>query len=118
MKLSLRLRLSIWSAALALVPLILFAIYATASSRAERVASAILRSDHGDYAAWRARDAAWRARLCRAVAAMIAFAPLARRAATGLQRHPAAAARLLDALGGVVPPQSAFAPSVLGRLLA
>ena len=85
---------------------------------AERAAHAVLARDHEAYAAWRSSDAAWRARLCRTIAAMIALPPLARRAARGLERYPRAAGELLDALGGLRPPRSAFTPSVLGRLLA
>jgi menaquinone-9 beta-reductase len=70
------------------------------------------------YARWRARDVAWRARLSKAVALLVDVPVLARRAAARIERFPAAGAALIDALSGVVPPQRAFRPAVLGRLLA
>jgi len=70
------------------------------------------------YARWRARDAVWRARLSKAVALLVDVPLLARRAAARIERFPEAGAALIDALSGVVPPQRAFRPGVLGRLLA
>ncbi len=94
---------------------------------AERAADAILaalRRSEGDtapfaaYGRWRDADVAWRRRLCRTVALLVDVPPLARRAANRLARFPDAGAALLEALAGVVPPQRAFRPSVLGRLIA
>jgi menaquinone-9 beta-reductase len=94
---------------------------------AERAAAAILAALRvgsaeaaacAEYGRWRVADVAWRRRLCRAVALLIDVPPLARRAAGRLVRFPEAAATLLEALAGVIPPQRAFRPSVLGRLLA
>jgi flavin-dependent dehydrogenase len=70
-----------------------------------------------DYARWRARDVAWRSRLSKAVSLLIDVPLLARRAAERIQRFPEAGAALMDALSGIVPPQRAFRPAVLGRLL-
>ncbi|MEA2721779.1 MAG: hypothetical protein QOJ39_3643, partial [Candidatus Eremiobacteraeota bacterium] len=98
-----------------------------ALSGAERAAAALLTAlgTRGapwnvleDYARWRARDVAWRARLSKAVSLLVDVPLLARRAAERLQRFPEAGATLLDALSGIVPPQRAFRPAVLGRLLA
>ncbi len=92
---------------------------------AERAAEAVLAALAGreaaafaDYARWRVRDVAWRRRLCRAVSLLVDVPPLARRASSRLTRFPSAAATLLDALAGAIPPQQAFTPRVLGRLLA
>lgn len=94
---------------------------------AEHAADALLAALHDTtgegaaldaYARWRAHDVAWRRRLCRTVALLVDVPPLARRAAVRLARFPDAAATLLDALAGAVPPQRAFRPAVLGRLLA
>jgi 2-polyprenyl-6-methoxyphenol hydroxylase-like FAD-dependent oxidoreductase len=93
---------------------------------AERAAAAILSALETDgppsdpledYARWRARDVAWRRRLSKAVALLVDVPLLARRAAERIQRFPEAGAALIDALSGVVPPQRAFRPAVLGRLL-
>jgi hypothetical protein len=43
--------------------------------------------------------------------------PLARRAARRVGRFPDAAALLMEALAGAIPPQRAFRPSVLGRFV-
>ncbi|MDB5094815.1 MAG: geranylgeranyl reductase [Candidatus Eremiobacteraeota bacterium] len=94
---------------------------------AERAADAIraaLRdpareaSAFAEYGRWRDADVAWRRRLARAVALLVDVPPLARRAANRLARFPDAGTALLDALAGIVPPERAFRPSVLGRLLA
>lgn len=94
---------------------------------AERAAGAVLAAlrdpareadAFGAYARWRASDVAWRARLCKAVTLLVDVPPLARRAAARLARFPDAGATLLEALGGAIPPQRAFRPAVLGRLLA
>jgi len=93
---------------------------------AERAADAILAalgrpSRAGDafaaYARWRADDVAWRRRLCATVALLIDVPPLARRAASRLARFPETATLLMEALAGAIPPQRAFRPGVLGRLL-
>jgi menaquinone-9 beta-reductase len=98
-----------------------------ALSGAERAAAAILTALGGrsapwtafeDYARWRARDVVWRARLSKAVALLVDVPLLARRAAERMQRFPEAGAALVDALSGIVPPQRAFRPAVLGRLIA
>lgn len=70
-----------------------------------------------EYDRWRARDLTWRRRLCKTVALLVDMPPLARRAARGLARFPDAGATLIDALAGTIPPQRAFRPAVLGRLL-
>ena len=75
------------------------------------------RSAFADYDRWRARDVAWRRRLCATVALLVDVPPLARRAARGLARFPDARATLIDALAGTIPPQRAFRPAVIGRLL-
>lgn len=85
---------------------------------AERAAEAIQTASYDVYAAWRARDVVWRRRLCAAVKLLIDVPPLARRATSRLARFPEAGATLIDALGGAIPPQRAFAPAILGRLLA
>jgi flavin-dependent dehydrogenase len=72
----------------------------------------------GSYGHWRGGDVVWRRRLGRAVKLLVDVPPLARRAATRLARFPDAGTALLEALAGIVPPQRAFRPSVLGRLLA
>jgi flavin-dependent dehydrogenase len=69
------------------------------------------------YAACRTRDFQARAALCSLLAMVIDIAPLARRTANRLQRHPAARAALVDAIAGISTPQRALAPDVLGRLL-
>lgn len=71
-----------------------------------------------EYARWRAGDFAWRRRLSQAVALLIDVPFLARRVAERLERFPVARAALLDALTGMTPPQRAFRPAVLGRLIA
>jgi 2-polyprenyl-6-methoxyphenol hydroxylase-like FAD-dependent oxidoreductase len=85
---------------------------------AERAAEAIQTATYDVYSAWRARDVVWRRRLCTAVKLLIDVPPLARRATSRLARFPETGATLIDALGGAIPPQRAFAPAVLGRLLA
>lgn len=70
------------------------------------------------YARRRARELAIRRRLAATIALLVAVPPLARRAATRLQRFPDAAAALVEALAGTAPPEGAFRPAVLGRLLA
>jgi flavin-dependent dehydrogenase len=94
---------------------------------AERAAAAILialseplraKRAFEDYARWRASDLVWRKRLAQAVALLIDVPFLARRAAERLAGRPDVASALLDALSGVVPPQRAFRPAVLGRLIA
>jgi menaquinone-9 beta-reductase len=94
----------------------------TGAERAARALAAELRGTRDgaairDYARWRAKDVAWRRRLSATVAALVDIPVLARRAADGLARFPEAGAALLDALSGIVPPQRAFRPAVLGRLL-
>lgn len=93
---------------------------------AERAADAILAAlahpgraaqEFAAYARWRADDAAWRRRLCAVISTLIDVPPLARRAALRVTRFPEAAAALMEALGGAIPPQRAFRPGVLGRLL-
>ncbi len=59
-----------------------------------------------------------RRRLAAAIALLVDVPPLARRAAVRLARFPDAGAALLEALAGAVPPERAFRPAVLGRLLA
>ena len=92
---------------------------------AERAAAAILaelREPGGGafdrYARAREADMVWRRRLCGAVKLLIDVPPLARRAAVRLARSPEAGASLVEALAGSVPPQRAFRPTVLGKLLA
>jgi len=94
---------------------------------AEHAAAAIVASLHdraheaaafGAYERWRASDVAWRRRLCATVALLVDVPPLARRAAVRLARFPDVATTLIEALAGAIPPQRAFAPAVLGRLLA
>ena len=94
---------------------------------AERAASAVvaaLRDRAGEaaafaaYARWRTGDVAWRRRLCATVALLVDVPPLARRAAVRLARFPDVASTLVDALAGAIPPQRAFRPAILGRLLA
>lgn len=98
-----------------------------ALSGAERAAAAILAAlrdgaaadaAFAGYVRWRARDITWRRRLSKTVALLVDVPWLARRAAVRLARFPAVAATLLDALSGAIPPQQAFRPAVLGRLLA
>jgi 2-polyprenyl-6-methoxyphenol hydroxylase-like FAD-dependent oxidoreductase len=93
---------------------------------AERAAGAVLaglaepagaEAAFAAYARWRADDLAWRRRLCATVALLVDVPPLARRAAQRLGRFPETAALLMDALAGAIPPQRAFRPGVLGRLL-
>lgn len=85
---------------------------------AERAAEAIQTATYDVYSAWRARDVVWRRRLCAAVKLLIDVPPLARRATSRLARFPETGATLIDALGGAIPPQRAFSPAILGRLLA
>jgi len=94
---------------------------------AERAAAAVLAAlrapeceaaHFAAYGRWRDADFVWRRRLARAVALLVDVPPLGRRAASRLTRFPAAGASLIEALAGLVPPQRAFRPSVLGRLLA
>lgn len=94
---------------------------------AERAAQAVLASLHGSppagsafeaYARWRARDVFWRKRLGASIAMLVDHPPLARRAALRLRRAPDVGAALVDALSGTVPPERAFRPGVLGRLIA
>jgi 2-polyprenyl-6-methoxyphenol hydroxylase-like FAD-dependent oxidoreductase len=94
---------------------------------AERAAEAVLAAlrerareagAFGAYGRQRAADMLWRRRLCGAVKLLIDVPPLARRAASRLARFPEAGATLVDALAGAIPPQRAFRPAVLGRLLA
>ncbi len=93
-----------------------------AERAAEAILAALARPDgagqaFASYARWRADDAAWRRRLCAAVALLVDVPPLARRAARRVARFPEAAALLMEALAGAIPPQRAFRPGVLGRLL-
>jgi menaquinone-9 beta-reductase len=76
------------------------------------------RAAFEEYARWRARDLTWRRALSKAIALLIDVPFLANRVADRLDRFPAARAALMDALSGVGPPQSAFRPAVLGRLIA
>jgi len=91
---------------------------------AEHAADAVLGALRGAenaleaYARRQASEIAWRRRLCSAVALLVDVPPLARRASARLARFPDAAATLLDALAGAVPPQRALRPSVLARLIA
>jgi len=94
---------------------------------AEHAAEAVVQALRGragedaafaSYARWRTGDVVWRRRLCATVALLIGVPPLARRAAARLARFPDVAATLVDVLAGAVPPQHAFRPSVLGRLIA
>jgi flavin-dependent dehydrogenase len=64
-----------------------------------------------------ARDFATRKRLSAMVGLLIDIAPLARRASSRLARVPSLAATLVDAVGGAIAPERAFAPHVLARLL-
>ena len=98
-----------------------------ALTSAERAAAALLaalrdaaseRTLFEEYARWRASDLAWRRRLSKAIGLLIDIPVLAERAAVRLARFPEAGAALLDALSGIVPPQRAFRPAVLGRLIA
>ncbi|MBV8749419.1 MAG: hypothetical protein JO103_06875, partial [Candidatus Eremiobacteraeota bacterium] len=98
-----------------------------ALTSAEHAAAALLSALHDrareaeafhEYARWRAGDFAWRRRLSQAVALLIDVPFLARRVAERLDRFPVARAALLDALTGMTPPQRAFRPAVLGRLIA
>jgi 2-polyprenyl-6-methoxyphenol hydroxylase-like FAD-dependent oxidoreductase len=79
--------------------------------------SARERAAFAEYGRWRASDLTWRRRLCKTVALLVDVPPLARRAARGLARFPEAGATLIDAVAGAIPPQRAFRPAVLGRLL-
>lgn len=85
---------------------------------AEHAAEAILRDAFAPYVSWRARDVVWRRRLCGLVKLLIDVPPLARRASSRLARFPETGATLIDALAGAIPPERAFAPALLGRLLA
>jgi flavin-dependent dehydrogenase len=69
------------------------------------------------YDATIARDFAVRKRLSAMVGLLIDVAPLARRASSRLARVPSLAATLVDAVGGAIAPERAFAPHVLARLL-
>ncbi len=64
-----------------------------------------------------ARDFAIRKRLSGMVGLLIDIAPLARRAASRLSRVPSLATTLVDAVGGAIAPERAFAPAVLAKLL-
>ncbi len=91
---------------------------------AERAADAVVGALRGvpgaleAYGRRQASEIAWRRRLCRAVALLVDVPPLARRASVRLGRFPEAAATLLDALAGAVPPQRALRFGVLARLIA
>ncbi len=85
---------------------------------ARRVAQAIIDGDHGAYARWHADELRPRRRLCGIVKLLVEIPPLARHAAARLARFPEVGATLLDALGGVIPPERALRPAVLGKLLA
>jgi flavin-dependent dehydrogenase len=69
------------------------------------------------YAALRTRDLRARSALCALVTLLIDVAPLARRAATRLPRHPIARDVLIDALAGIGAPRRALGAGVLSRLL-
>lgn len=97
-----------------------------ALTSAEQAASTILASAadrtregsaFASYARERRADLAARKRLSAAVGRLIGVAPLARRAATNLARRPALGETLVGALAGVLAPQSALAPAVLGALV-
>lgn len=97
-----------------------------AFTSAENAAQALLagardrtaeRSAFARYARERGRDVAARRRLARAVRLLIDVPPLARRAVARLQRTPAVAAALIDALAGVRPPSGAPLLATLGRLM-
>jgi flavin-dependent dehydrogenase len=85
---------------------------------AERAAAAILGDAYDAYARVRAADLVWRRRLCATVKLLIDVPPLAHRVTARLARFPEAGATLLEALAGAIPPQRAFGPAILGRLLA
>ncbi len=85
---------------------------------AEHAAEAVVSGAYDAYARARAADLVWRRRLGATVKLLIDVPPLAHRATDRLARFPAAAATLLEALAGTLPPQRAFRPAVLGKLLA
>jgi 2-polyprenyl-6-methoxyphenol hydroxylase-like FAD-dependent oxidoreductase len=87
------------------------AIVASAANRA-REASAF-----ATYAGDRNADFAARKRLSSAVGWLIDVPLLARRAAKKLARSPGLATKLVDALAGTSPPESALTPAVLGKLV-
>jgi flavin-dependent dehydrogenase len=87
------------------------AIVASAANRARE------GSEFAAYAEDRNADFAARKRLSAAVGWLIDVAPLARRAAKKLARSPHLATKLVDALAGMRPPQSALTPAVLGKLV-
>ncbi|HEY0394547.1 MAG TPA: NAD(P)/FAD-dependent oxidoreductase [Candidatus Elarobacter sp.] len=100
-----------------------FLALTSAERAAEAIALALREPERAkdafeEYARGRASDLAWRKRLSQAVALLVDVPFLARRAAERLGRRPEAGAALLDALSGIVPPQRAFRPAVLGRLIA
>jgi 2-polyprenyl-6-methoxyphenol hydroxylase-like FAD-dependent oxidoreductase len=69
------------------------------------------------YAARRARLLAGRRRLGRAVDLMLDVPFVAGRVSARLRRGPALGRALLDAIGGLAPPEPALTPFALGRLL-
>jgi 2-polyprenyl-6-methoxyphenol hydroxylase-like FAD-dependent oxidoreductase len=69
------------------------------------------------YAVRRLRDFRARRALCALLTALVDNAPLARRAAARLARHPVARDAIVDAIAGVRGPLSALHPAVVGRLL-
>ncbi|MBV9439686.1 MAG: hypothetical protein JOZ24_06820, partial [Candidatus Eremiobacteraeota bacterium] len=101
----------------------IFLALASAERAAAALAGALRDAADGqraleDYARWRASDLTWRRRLSKAIALLVDVPFLANRAAIRLARFPDAGASLLDALSGIAPPQRAFRPAVLGRLIA
>jgi menaquinone-9 beta-reductase len=100
----------------------LYLAFASAESAAAAVASAAgerARETRAfeTYARRRGRDVAARERLARLVRLLIDVGPLARRAAVRLERTPALAAALTDALAGRRPPSGAPLVAALGRLV-
>jgi 2-polyprenyl-6-methoxyphenol hydroxylase-like FAD-dependent oxidoreductase len=97
-----------------------------ALTTAEQVAGAIVRgaadrsretSAIAAYGNARSTDFAARKRLSSAVGWLIDLPPLARRAAENLARRPRVGRTLVDALAGILPPDSALKPAVIGKLL-
>jgi flavin-dependent dehydrogenase len=70
-----------------------------------------------DYAGRRAQLLNARRRLGSAVELMLGVPFITKRVAGRLRRVPALGRDLLDAIGGVTPPESALAPLALGRMM-
>ena len=75
------------------------------------------RHAFGAYADARVADFRNRKRLSAAVGWLIDVPPIARRAAANLAGSPALATRMIDALAGMRPPQTALSPSFIGKLV-